>query len=157
MTNPGISAARRLACLGYRFKVQGETIVAEYHGPGQPDPAQVLPLLETVKAHKPMVIPFLRCHCPKCGGVVFVRDECFLCDWKPRAIREAQAQAPGPQGGAPTCGGCAHFLPSRLNPAQGFGRCALAHLSKRPGAYPGKAACPRFEAPVGEESLRLAQ
>jgi hypothetical protein len=59
---------------------------------------------------------------------------------------------------APTCGGCAHFKPSRLNPAQSFGCCGLAHLSKRPGAYPGKTACGHCETPAGEmESLRLTQ
>jgi len=56
------------------------------------------------------------------------------------------------------CGVCAHFLPSRLNPYQGFGRCAQAHLSKRPGAYPGMKACEHFETPTsGVESLPLVQ
>jgi hypothetical protein len=154
-TNVGVEAARKLAHLGYRFTVNGETIKARYEGPGQPDPAQVRPLLETVKAHKAEVLPFLRCHCLRCGGVVFVGNECFLCDWLPQGQREAQAQEL--QGEARTCGGCGHFLPSRLNPKQGFGQCVLAHLSKRPGAYPGKTACPHFEATVGDGTLRLAQ
>jgi len=154
--NPGVVAVKRLTALGYRFMVNGGIIKAKYEGPSRPDPAQVRPLLALVKEHKPAVVDFLRYYCPRCGGVVFVGNECFLCDWRPWAIREA-SQAQGPQVNAPTCGGCAHFIPSRLNPAQGFGRCALVHLSKRPGAFPGKVACPRFEPPVGEDSLRLAQ
>jgi hypothetical protein len=149
--NPGIEAARRLAHLGYRFTVEGEKILAEYQGPGKPDPAQVRPLLDLLRAHKDEVREFLRCYCPRCGGIVFVGNDCFLCDWRPRTP-DAEGQA-----GGPTCGGCAHFIPSRLNPAQGFGRCGLANLSKRPGAYPGRTACSHFEAPVGEEPLRLAQ
>jgi hypothetical protein len=153
--NEPAKALRQLSALGYRFKVEGDNILADYQGPGAPDPAKVRPLLETVKAHKGAVREFLRCHCPKCSSAVFVREQCFLCDWLPQA-RQA-AQAPDPQGETSTCGGCAHFLPSRLNPAQGFGRCGLVNLSNRPGAYPGKAACKHFEAPVGEEPIRLAQ
>jgi hypothetical protein len=57
--NPGIEAARRLAHLGYRFKVNGQTIKAKYEGQGELNPSQVRPLLETVKAHKPEVLAFL--------------------------------------------------------------------------------------------------
>jgi len=57
--NPGIEAVRTLANMGYRFTVNGETIKAKYHGQGKPDPAQVRPLLETVKAHKPDVLAYL--------------------------------------------------------------------------------------------------
>lgn len=57
--NPGIEAAHKLAHLGYRFTVNGETIKAKYHGPGEPDPDMVRPLLETVKAHKPDVLAYL--------------------------------------------------------------------------------------------------
>jgi rRNA maturation protein Nop10 len=109
------------------------------------------PLLELVRRHKEDVHYFLRCYCPKCGGVVFVGNKCFMCDWQPRP------QDAEPRENGPSCGGCAHFTPSRLNPAQGFGRCGLVNLSKRPGAYPGKAACNHFEAPVGEEPLRGAR
>lgn len=84
--NPGIEALRKLAHLGYRFTVNGEIIKAKYEGPGDPDPAQVRPLLETIKTHKPEVVDFLRCHCPKCGGCCFVPDYegralCMGCDW----------------------------------------------------------------------------
>lgn len=57
--NPGIEAVRALAHMGYRFTLSGETIKAKYHGPGKPDPAQVRPLLETVKANKPDVLAYL--------------------------------------------------------------------------------------------------
>jgi hypothetical protein len=130
----------RLAAMGYRFELRGDKVRYEWQGPGAPDPGTVRPLLETVKAHKDEVREFLRCYCPKCGGIVFVSNDCFLCDWRPRTPDA------GATGGS-LCGGCGHFIPSRLNPAQGFGRCGLAKLSKRPGAYPGRAACGHFEAP----------
>ena len=57
--SPGIEAVRTLAKIGYRFTVNGENIKAKYEGPGKPDPAQVKPLFETVKAHKPDVLTFL--------------------------------------------------------------------------------------------------
>jgi hypothetical protein len=154
--NPGIEAAQKMALMGYRFKIEGDAIVADYQGNNKPDPAQAIPLIQALKAHKAKVREFLRCYCPKCGGVVFVGDLCFLCDWLPKTM--SQNQNSDSRDEIHICGGCSHFLPSRLNPAQGFGRCALGRLSKRPGAYPGKAACNHFESPVGEiEPLRLAQ
>ena len=42
--NPGVEAACKLAHLGYRFAVNGETIKAKYHGPGEPDPDTVRPM-----------------------------------------------------------------------------------------------------------------
>jgi len=57
--NPGVEAVRKLAHLGYRFVVNGETIKARHEGPGDPDPGQVRPLLETVKAHKSEVLAYL--------------------------------------------------------------------------------------------------
>lgn len=50
----------------------------------------------------------------------------------------------------PTCGACAHFLCSSINPLQGFGRCALSDVSGCPGAYPDKAACGHFEKRLAE-------
>jgi hypothetical protein len=85
--SPGIEAVRTLAKIGYRFTVNGDTIKAKYHGQGKPDPAQVRPLLETVKTHKPEAIYFLRSYCPKCGGVATCPDYegrplCLACDWE---------------------------------------------------------------------------
>jgi ribosomal protein S27AE len=85
-TNPGIEAVRRLAHLGYRFTVAGKTIKAKYHGPGDPDPAQVRPLLELARQHKEEVRYFLKSYCPRCGGACFIPDYegrplCMACDW----------------------------------------------------------------------------
>jgi hypothetical protein len=44
--SPGIEPVWKLAHLGYRFIVNRETITAKYEGPGEPDSAQVRPLLE---------------------------------------------------------------------------------------------------------------
>jgi ribosomal protein S27AE len=84
--NPGVEAVRKLAHLGYRFVVNGETIKGRYEGPGEPDPDTLRPLLETVKAHKPEVLYFLKSFCPRCGGCCFVSDYevrplCLACDW----------------------------------------------------------------------------
>jgi hypothetical protein len=57
--NPGVEAVRKLAHMGYRFTVNGETIKARYEAPGEPDPARVRPLLSLVKANKPEVLNFL--------------------------------------------------------------------------------------------------
>jgi ribosomal protein S27AE len=86
-TNPGVEALRTLARMGYRFTVNGETIKAKYYGPGEPDPSQVKPMLEAVKAHKPEAIYFLKSYCPRCGGCCFAPDYegrplCLACDWK---------------------------------------------------------------------------
>ena len=143
----------KLTKLGFRFRLDGEEIKVRFEGGQIPDSVQVRALFEVVKTHKDEVREFLRCYCPKCGGIVFVGDECFICEWQPKG---AYAQVPTPEDGH-TCCGCAHFKNSRVNPPQGFGHCALAHLSKRPGAYPGKTACPHFEAAVGDGTLRLAQ
>lgn len=85
--NPGIEAVRKLAHLGYRFTVNGETIKAKYEGEGDPDPYQVRPLLETIKANKQEALYFLKCYCPMCGGCCFVPDYegqslCLACDWE---------------------------------------------------------------------------
>jgi hypothetical protein len=86
MNPEAIQAVRKLAHLGYRFTVNGEKIKAKYHGPGEPDPDTVRPLLETVKAHKPEAICFLKSYCPRCGGCCFAPDYegrplCMACDW----------------------------------------------------------------------------
>ncbi|MEW6659172.1 MAG: hypothetical protein AB1424_10975 [Thermodesulfobacteriota bacterium] len=80
--NPGIEAVRKLANLGYRFTLSGDTIKAKYEGPGKPDPAQVRPLMDAMKAHKPDVVYFLRSYCPTCGGVCFIGSLCMACDWR---------------------------------------------------------------------------
>jgi hypothetical protein len=84
---PGIEAVRKLAALGYRFNVRGETIKASYDGPAAPDPAKVRPLFALLKNHKEEAREFLRCYCPRCGGVAFCpdlegKDRCIACDWE---------------------------------------------------------------------------
>jgi hypothetical protein len=80
--NPGIEAVRMLANMGYRFTVTGETIKGKYHGQYKPDPAQVRPLVDVMKAHKPDVVYFLKSYCPRCGGVCFIGSMCMACDWE---------------------------------------------------------------------------
>jgi len=55
----GVEAVKKLASLGYRFELAGDRVRYQYQGPGEPDPAQVRPLLETVKANKPDVLVYL--------------------------------------------------------------------------------------------------
>lgn len=62
---PGIDAVRTLARMGYRFTVDGETIKAKYHGPGEPDPGMVRPLLAMVREHKPDVLAYLSTPAPQ--------------------------------------------------------------------------------------------
>jgi hypothetical protein len=52
-------AVMRLTVLGYRFEVAGEKLRWRYHGPGEPDPGQVRPLLALVKGHKDEVLAYL--------------------------------------------------------------------------------------------------
>ncbi|MFA4901749.1 MAG: hypothetical protein WC600_03285 [Desulfobaccales bacterium] len=91
--SPGIEAVRTLAKIGYRFTVNGEKIKAKYHGPGEPDPDTVRPLLETVKEHKPDVLEYLSRPTPPERILT-----CFECDHFRPAV-------------------------SSPNPTQAFGRC----------------------------------
>jgi hypothetical protein len=84
--NPGIAAAHKLALMGYRFTLQGENILVDYQASGEPDPDQVMPLLDLLREHKDEVLFFLRCYCPRCGGMMFIpdlegQDLCAACDW----------------------------------------------------------------------------
>ncbi|MFH1597245.1 MAG: hypothetical protein ABIG94_12920 [Pseudomonadota bacterium] len=56
-----IEAVRKLTDLNYRFELAGDRLRYRYEGPGKPDPDTVRPLLETLRAHKPEVVDFLRC------------------------------------------------------------------------------------------------
>jgi len=81
-----IEAVRKLSSLGYRFELAGDRLRYRYEGPGEPYPAQVRPLLDTVKAHKPEE-DFLKSCCPRCGGAATtcpdyeVQPLCLACDW----------------------------------------------------------------------------
>ena len=83
---PG-EAVMKLTALGYRFELQGGKVRWQWEGPGTPDPGMVRPLLDVVKAHKDEVQFFLRCYCPRCGGVCFISDlegrsRCMGCEWE---------------------------------------------------------------------------
>jgi hypothetical protein len=54
-----IEAMGKLSKLGFAFEVDGNRVRYRYQGPDNPDPAQVRPLLEVVKAHKPEVLAYL--------------------------------------------------------------------------------------------------
>jgi hypothetical protein len=47
--------------------------------------------------------------------------------------------------GVSTCGACAHFSRSRVDLAQGFGRCSVGEKSSRSGAHPDNGSCSLFE------------
>lgn len=79
-------AVMKLTALGYRFEAAESRLRWRYDGPGPLDPGQVRPLLQLVKEHKEEVLFFLRCCCPRCGGIVFMpdlegQDLCAACDW----------------------------------------------------------------------------
>ena len=85
--NLGIEAVQKLAHMGYRFSVNGDKIRGSYEGQGDPDPAVVSPLVDLVHQNKDNVLLFLKCYCPRCGGVVFCPDldgqrRCLSCDWE---------------------------------------------------------------------------
>ena len=110
---PG-EAVMKLTALGYRFEAAGERLRWRFEGQGQPDPGKVRPLLQLVKECRDEVLFFLRCYCPKCGGMMFIpdpegRDLCASCDWhlltelypglKERPRGEQQVSADKQQGG----------------------------------------------------------
>jgi len=71
---------------GFRFRLEGEAVKVRFEGERPPDPAAVSPLLNLVRKHKEDVHFFLRCYCPKCGGVASCPDYegrplCLGCDW----------------------------------------------------------------------------
>jgi len=82
---PG-EAVIELSRMGFKFEVADGKVRYRYEGPGEPDPGQAVPLLEVVKAHRDEVAFFLKCHCPRCGGVVFGtfegKSRCLACYWE---------------------------------------------------------------------------
>lgn len=76
----------KLTELGFRFRLDGAGVKVRFEGGTRPDLDQVKPLLQAVKAQNAEVREFLRCFCPRCGGVVFCpdlegRSRCLACDW----------------------------------------------------------------------------
>jgi hypothetical protein len=80
-------AVMKLAVLGYCFEVAGEQLRWRFEGQGQPSPDEVRPLLQLIKESRDEVLFFLRCYCPRCGGMMFIpdlegQDQCASCDWR---------------------------------------------------------------------------
>ena len=81
---PG-AAIMKLTDIGYHFTLNGDKIRYDWQGTGEPDPAQVAPLFEAIKANREAAILFLRVYCSKCGGCLFwtslgVTRKCMNCD-----------------------------------------------------------------------------
>lgn len=81
---PG-AAIMKLSGMGYHFSLKGDKIRYDWQGLGDPDPSQVVPLLEAIRADRQAAILFLRVHCPKCGGCLFwdhlgSGEKCVNCD-----------------------------------------------------------------------------
>jgi len=91
----GVEALRKLAAIGYRARLEGESIRLRYEGAITPNLGQVRPLLALVKEQKAEVIDYL--------------------------ARKLQAQ---PQEHV-TCFECAYFRPAvgSPNPTQAWGHC----------------------------------
>lgn len=82
---PG-EAVMELSRIGFRFRLDGEAVKVRFEGKQTPAPAAVSPLLDLVRQHKEDVRYFLKCHCPRCGGVATCPDYegqplCLACDW----------------------------------------------------------------------------
>ena len=63
--SPGIEAVSKLSRLGFAFEVNGDRVRYRYQGPDTPDPAQVRPLMEVVKAYKADVLAYLSKPAPR--------------------------------------------------------------------------------------------
>ena len=71
-----MKAIVELKALGYEVAVEGDQIRLRHHGTQEPDPAQVAPLIESVKEHKDDAIRFLRGNLEREGTG---RRECYFC------------------------------------------------------------------------------
>jgi len=90
-----IQVLQELKRIGYRFEVSGGRVRYHYTGPGDPDPAQVAPLLAMLREHRDEVRRYL-----------------------------SQAQAAQVPERMLTCHDCGHFRPAvSPNPTQAWGRC----------------------------------
>jgi hypothetical protein len=76
--------------IGFRFRLKGESVKVRFEGQEKPDLSQVAPLLAVVKEHKEEVRFFLKCHCPRYGGVLFGTingvSRCMGCYWEEQAL-----------------------------------------------------------------------
>lgn len=81
---PG-DAVMELSRIGFRFRLEGEAVKMRFEGKQTPDPAAASALLDLVRQYKDEVRHFLKCYCPRCGGVASCPDTgkpiCLVCDW----------------------------------------------------------------------------
>jgi hypothetical protein len=89
------SAVMELTRLGFRFRLDGEAVKVRWEGKEKPDPAQVVPLLHLVKAHKEEVRQLMA------------------------------VQRPSPPERILTCADCGFHEYQGPNPAHGWGRCTF--------------------------------
>jgi hypothetical protein len=86
---PG-DAVMELSKIGFRFRLDGEAVKVRFEGKQTLDPEAVSPLLDLVRQHKEEVRFFLKCHCPRCGGVLFGTingvSRCMGCYWEEQAL-----------------------------------------------------------------------
>jgi hypothetical protein len=83
-------AVMELSRIGFRFRLDGEAVKVRFEGEQTPDTEAVSPLLDLVRQHKEEVRFFLKCHCPRCGGVLFGTfnevSQCMVCYWEEQAL-----------------------------------------------------------------------
>ena len=81
---PG-EAIIQLSRMGFRFRLDGEAVRVRFEGQDRPNPHRVTTLLDLLRQKKEEVREFLRCHCPRCGGVVYGiidgRELCMACHY----------------------------------------------------------------------------
>jgi hypothetical protein len=113
----GIDALRKLAFLGYRFTLEGETLRAKYTGQGDLDPSQVRPLLTTLNKCKAEVIAYLNLepktppeHLLTCYHCGHFRPDISASDLNKAKGRCCQ-QDRDIQGGAAVCEAFGQFYP----------------------------------------------
>ncbi len=83
---PG-EAVMELSRIGFRFRLEGKAVKVRFEGEQSPELATVSPLLDLMRQHKDDVRYFLKCYCPRCGGVATCPDcegrpLCLTCDWE---------------------------------------------------------------------------
>jgi hypothetical protein len=90
------SAVMEMARLGFRFRIEGEAVKVRWEGQDKPDPTQVAPLLEVLKANKEQVRNYL-----------------------------ARTKVSSPPERVLTCFECPRHEHDPINPPEGWGRCTF--------------------------------
>ena len=84
--SPG-EAVMKLSRIGFHFSLEGGVVKVRFEGKEAQDLEAVSTLLAIVRAHKDEVRFYLKCYCPRCGGVATCPDYegrplCLACDWE---------------------------------------------------------------------------